>query len=346
MSTKFYSELIIDDGNPPLYGGLLVVPKDCVFWRGYAPKYPPVSDKPAFFGSKHTAKEYAKPELGCFTNKKELKLMDINFMKVILRQLLDEIKLKREYSVDKSIPSKDEIDCIDCLTISFGICSLAHPILLMNKMYKNIPHFQGLEAMKKYYNSMKYFEIEQSGFRVGETTVDAATMYFLRDFFKDYADGFFSPTLPSPFHVEKGGFLTPEIVIFNPKNSGIELLNAVPSIMDKLDISDLFFSNRRVVLIRNSKFATQFNIKGGTITNKSHSIDEFNSQIEMKNKKIVALSKLGAKYGKLWRDEYFYLHHAEPPKPTCRIPEILMMLEEKRREGIDKILKERQNNGE
>ena len=346
MSKKYYRELIIDDGQPPLYGDLVVVPKDCIFWRGYDISYAVISDRPAFFGSQQTAIAYRKPELGCFTNKKELKLMDINFMKVILRQLLDEIKLKREYNLDKGAITQDETQCIDCLTVSFGLCSLAHQIRIMNKVYETIPNLQGLEAMKKYYNSMKYFEIEQSGFRVGETTVDAATMHFLQHFFNGYADGFFSPTLPSPFHVEKGGFLTPEIVIFNPKSSGIELLKPKPPIMDTLDMRDLFVEKQQVGLVRNSRFATKFNIKGGANSNNSHSIDEFNSQIEMKNKKILALCKLGAKYGKLWRDKYFYLCGSIPPVPKYNIRNFLMEKEEERNEWVSEILRQRQNNGE
>ena len=338
MSSKHYRELVIDNGVPPLYGDLLTVPKDCVFWRGYNVNYPAISNRPAFFGSKKTASAYSNPTLGCFTNKKELKLMDIHFMKVILRQLLDEIKMKREYNIDKSIPSKDEILCTDCITISFGICSLAHQIAVMNKLYKDIPNFTPLAKMKEYYNTMKYTAIEQSGFRVGETTVDGVSMYFLRDFFKGYADGFFSPTLPSPFHIERGGVLHPEIIIFNPIESGVELLNKIPPIMDSLDITDLFLSIRKVALVRSS----QFEMKGGENNNDIvHPIENFNTQIEMKNKKAVSIAKLGEKYGKLWRNKYFYAVETEAPVPTCKANELLMRIYEAQNERLGS----NQNNG-
>jgi hypothetical protein len=181
---------------------------------------------------------------------------------------------------------------------------------------------------------------------VGETTVDGVSMYFLRDFFKGYADGFFSPILPSPFHVERGGILHPEIIIFNPVESSIELLNKIPPIMDTLDMRDLFLSTRKVALVRSSQFGTEFHMKGGMNNNnknndKTHPIENFNTQIEMKNKEAVSMAKVGEKYGKLWRNKYFYPFETEAPGPTCKGRELLMRIEEARNERLGL----NQNNG-
>jgi hypothetical protein len=224
----------------------------------------------------------------------------------------------------------------------------------MDKIYKDVPNFEGLQKMKDYYNSMKYTTIEQGGFRVGETKVDEVTMYILRDFFKDYADGFFSRTLPSPFHFEEGGMLHPEIIIFNPIECGIELLNEAPyavgalndglimmqfvnnqlpgmeglndasSMMDTLDITDLVSSKRKVALIRSVYNMPK--IKKENVKYKSPSNEDFIIQLQNEDNKTVSIEKIGEKYGKLWRTKYFYLGETGPAKPTCNITGYLMRL--------------------
>ena len=65
-------ELDLEIPYYPLYGNAIIIPENTVFWRGYDPKFPVISDRPSYFGSKFTATDYAKQNgkvLGAFTNK-------------------------------------------------------------------------------------------------------------------------------------------------------------------------------------------------------------------------------------------------------------------------------------
>jgi hypothetical protein len=330
-----YSELIIESGNLPLYGDIITIPNNCIFWRGYDAAYPIISNRPAYYGSRETANAYAYTNLGCFTNTKQLKLIDIHFMKVILKQLLDDIKLKKECNLENNTAYDiNELQCISYMTVSFGLCSLFHQLELIKKIYPESEKVAGFNEMTKYYNNIKFNMIEQSGFRVAETNIDGITMNFLKTFFKGFVDGFIAPRVISPFHVEKKGTNTPEIIIFNPLESGIQLLQNPPQLntIDKIYIHELVAFKKRIGFIGNDKFMTgiYLKIEGGNLKKRQkkykHPIDEFNSKIENNDKYAIQLSKIGEKYGKLWKDEYFFPNEIEPSVPKYKLNKDFMII--------------------
>ena len=128
-------ELIIDERISPIYGEFIHIPQRTLFWRGYDSSFPAVSDRPTYYTSKENANEFIyteKDKLNSFMNTRPLRLIDIRYLKVILRQLLDDIKIKAEYEErnderSQKEPTPDEID-IMYITASFGLCSLHHQI--------------------------------------------------------------------------------------------------------------------------------------------------------------------------------------------------------------------------
>lgn len=196
----------------PAYG-LVTMPKNMfVYYRGYDTSHPTISNYPSYYGSIITAKGYAElpgRTLGAFTNNKDIKLMDIRFMKDILRELF----------VINPPNNNDTFSVI----LSFGICSLQHQCILAEKRFKTSDMRNNLKSLFDYYNSNKKDNVEQNGCRIAETTNDACTMGFLSTFFDGFADGFISPRQYSPFHIEKKNSIGAEMIIFNPIKSGITM---------------------------------------------------------------------------------------------------------------------------
>ena len=172
----------------------------------------------------------------------------------------------------------------------------------MKKIYPEPDKINGFNKLTEYYNTLKYSLIEQSGFRVAETTLDSVTMTFLKYFFKGFADGFISPRMVSPFHVEKEDIMSSEIIIFNPLKSGIKILNTalLPKNVDKIYVSNLIATRNKVVNIGHDNFDMIIydRIKGGHTTKDNiniHPLDEFNFKIAKNDKATIKLEKIGEK---------------------------------------------------
>ena len=220
-------EINWDDNFLPLFGTPIHIPANAILWRGYDPQYPAISDRPAYYGSQEFAQGYADKYstiASPFITSHPIKLIDIRYMKVLLSQLFDH-----------NMPhTKTDITIISATTISFGLCSLQHQIKLFKDRYKAIyssavsnPVF---DSLKLGINNLEKLLIpnsiyEQQGLRIAETTNDSIVMGFLKELFHKYYDGYISPNITTPFHIEKNNFiLNSEIVIFNPLYSGIKLL--------------------------------------------------------------------------------------------------------------------------
>jgi hypothetical protein len=214
--------LNFDEPFHPAYG-LVTMPENMfVYYRGYELSYPPISNRPAYYGSLKTAQSYAGlpgRNIAAFTNIRPLELIDVRFMKDILREM---------FRINK--PDKDTLPVV----LSFGLCSLRHQCILAIGRFHESPHIQNnVNALINYYKSNITPYFEQPGYRIGETTNDAYTMAFLRTIFEGFVDGFISPAERSPFHIEKTTNIhNAELIIFNPEKSGIRMFHTPPPVLE------------------------------------------------------------------------------------------------------------------
>ena len=204
------------DWDTPFYPayGLITMPKDLfVYYRSYDTTRDPISEMPAYYGSETNARGYVhrgRRKLAAFTNQRPLQLMDIRFMKDILRTMFS--------------TNADDYETLSII-LSFGLCSLQHQCKLAKKRFTSDEIKESVNSLCSSYNNNDF---EQQGVRVAETTNDAHTMAFLKTLFAGFADGFISPKQTTSFHIEKNQILNGELIIFNPKNSGIIMLDSIP----------------------------------------------------------------------------------------------------------------------
>ena len=310
-----YRILDFEKGFRTIYGGTIDIPPNTIFWRGYDPTYPTISSRPAYYGTLDTADSYLQRNghvLGMFTNSKNLRLLDVRFLKALLRQFFESIR------DTKGLSDMDE-KLILATTTSFGLCSLGHQIRLLKYMYsQHIQDLKGLPELEKLYNPKAAFEAQ--GVRVAETVNDGHTMAFLKGLFKGIADGFISPRMETPFHIEKSGVLNPEMIIFDPSASGIQLANQSIDLqkLSVVYISDFIFSGRyRIVSLDYKTLHSSFYMShGGDPREKYlHPLDEFDEYMDNDNKYVRKLYKDGYKVG-LKMNSKRHILSAEAPVPT------------------------------
>lgn len=318
-------ELYWEEPFPPMYGDTVQLPPGLILWRGYELNNDPILSRPSFYGSKQTASEYASLEnrsLGAFYTTKSINLLDIRFLKVILQKLFEENSHKGF--------TANESNCIKAAMISFGLCTLAHQIRLMKDVFASfLDQLPGIAKMEK---SLKpNLIIEQPGIRVGETTTDGKTMAFLKELFKYKYDGIISPRLVSIFHQEKKGMLPPELVLFDPKYSGVTRLQSYPRTIQYFKPSYFAIQTHPIVTIDQGPLATQYYMNGGKrvdvkkgagVMNTLPPIEEFNTLLTNNDSEAIKTVKLAEEVGKKWR-ERGGIYTAEPPVPCVPVPEFM-----------------------
>jgi hypothetical protein len=308
-------EINWDDDFISMYGNTISIPAGAIVWRGFDPQFPAISDRPAYYGSYKFAKGYAdKYKVGPkpFITSRMLNLLDIRYMKVLLSQLFE----------DNKHLIKD-INIMVATTISFGLCSLKHQIELFKDRYNEIyktsdPKYDGLkkgvEKLEQILNtSSKY---EQKGFRIAETTNDAIVMGFLKELFGYYYDGYISPNIITPFHIEKSNFkLNSELVLFDPINSGIKLLKTYPpQTVRKATINHFILqSGMNYATIDTRGMKTSY-FKGDSEAS-NEVCDDYNNEYDKGNKHIIKLFKEGENYGRRWKNKPVKLYNAIAPGP-------------------------------
>lgn len=318
-----YIELDWEAPFSPLYGKPLIIPENTILWRGYDKSYNPVSDRYAYYGSIMTATEYAKKQnrtLGCFVTSKPLRIIDLRFLKTLISRLV--------YTNDY----EKHVNILAPLVLSFGTCSLRNQINLMHLRYRNVLESgrkntdftlfnEDVKALESYYNPKSI--IEQPGFRIGETENDGYTMTFLQELFSGVIDGFISPRLFTPFHVEKDHELTAELIVFNPKKSGIIESPVKLSGSHIIKIAELNNKYANHIFIENKaspEIRMNFYMVGGEHGNTFQaSSEKFNELIEKKDKDALEIYKKARKDGKLWRTKMLDIYSGEPPAPTVPV---------------------------
>jgi len=318
-------ELYWEEPFPPIYGDTIQLPPGLILWRGYELNNDPILSRPSFYGSKQTASEYAdlsNRSLGAFYTTKTINLLDIRFLKVILQKLFEENAHKKF--------TTNEATCIKATMISFGLCTLAHQVRLMKSIFASVlDQLPGVSVMEKSLNPNLL--IEQPGIRVGETQTDGKTMAFLKELFKYKYDGFISPRLVSIFHQEKKGVLPPELLLFDPKYSGISRLQAYPHNVQYIKPSYFAIQSHPIVTIDQGPLVTQYYMnggkrvdmkKGGGKMNTLPPIEEFNTLLTNNDSDAIKSVKIAEEVGKKWR-ERGAIYTAEPPSPCVAVPEFM-----------------------
>jgi hypothetical protein len=306
-------EINWDDNFLPLYGSTIMIPAGAIVWRGFDPKYPAISNRPAYYGSPTFAQGYAD-KYGVtaqpFITSRPLRLLDIRYMKVLLSQLFEDNK-----------HTLSDIQIITATTISFGLCSLQHQIQLFKHRYNTIFTSSNI-VYNDIKNGIKHLEsilnpsfYEQKGVRIAETTNDAIVMGFLKELFSSEYDGYIAPNITTPFHIEKSKFLlNSELVLFNPINSGIKLLINIPLKIQQATINYfILHSGHPLASIDTRDMKTSYykSKGGGSI----FVCDDYNNEYDKGNKHIIKLYKQGGKYGRSWKDKPVRLYNTIVPGP-------------------------------
>lgn len=307
----------------PLYGTTISILINTILWRGCDPAYSAISDRPAYYGSREIAQSYAE-KYGInaipFITSKNLKLLDIRYMKILLSQLFD---------YNQPIQRKDA-EIFQTTSISFGLCSLQHQIKLFkdrykviyttsNQIYDNIK--KGVEKLESLVNPKALYE--EQGVRIAETTNDAIVMGFLKELFGNHYDGFISPRIYSPFHIEKSNFtLNSELILFNPSTSGIRILHSMPQNIEKISIDrfiGLSGQNYTTIDARDmltSYYSKNTNKKGGSKKNEDKDLyDDYNYLYDKGDKNIIRLYNKGKEIGKKWSEKSIKITTIIAPGP-------------------------------
>ena len=297
----------------PLYGSTIIIPESTVIWRGFDPKYPAVSNRPAYYGARQVAQGYAQQHgknASAFETTKRLNILDIRYMKTLLSQLFE----------SNPITEADR-DIFMATTISFGLCSYAHQITLFDERYANIykssdPVYNGIKKGIRHMKSLLRPKLlrEQRGIRIAETQNDAIVMGFIKELFGDMYDGWIAPSQETPFHIEKQSRLHSELILFNPAAAGIEKLNYIPTVMKKLTINDMIMYNgMRLHTIDTMRMrASYYNATGGANLGKitTDVWDDYNHLIDKGDTYITSLYNKGIREGMRWK-------HKKPVKLLC-----------------------------
>lgn len=271
MSVK---ELIFTSFEP-YYGERIIIPPKTLLWRGYDTTYEPISDRPTYFSMKHIAMGYAKlpgRALAPFWSKSPLTLLDIRFCGLLCKQFFECI------THESRVVKEDEFSIL-MTTLSLGNCSFQHQMRLFRTLLKRYPSLstylkENIHAMEAHAKKHEKELVEQSGVRIAETTIDGFTMTFLRELFGGIVDGIISPQLQTPFHIEKNGKMSPEIILFKPDSCALTLVSMIQAPVTPLYINTLLLQNKYQLMLKD--ISTNVYIGGGEETSSDdHPLDRF-----------------------------------------------------------------------
>jgi len=218
---------------PPVYGKIQL-PANSYFYRGYDTKYSAVSDRPAYYtADAEVARGYggqsSRHRVGLFRTTRPLVLYDIRYISVILREYIRQRKVP-ETPAERAGDSEIQAG-IYTASLALGLCSFSAQAGLIRQRYANALALRDplvtvpLTAMESYARVPPQGgnPVELEGVRIAEGENDSALVALLANLFTgtEAADGYIAPALKSPYHTEKGGILNSELLVFNPRSSGI-----------------------------------------------------------------------------------------------------------------------------
>lgn len=233
----------------------ITFPKDIVFFRGIVGHVNVIREEfPLYIAPENIAKDYG--QVYKLVTTKPIKLIDIRKLKNIIELIISSRILN-----DESI-----LKPIRYLTISFGLCSYDSQIRLLNEYIEQIEDLvvdknelisvkNNIETMKKTNVRTILNPLEPEGVRVAETFIDSKSMMILRALFEGIYDGFISPKMFSPFH--KNNMTHEEIVIFNPKLSGIKVLSQHTEKIHITSLNKVLDVNYKSYTLKNNIFESK-----------------------------------------------------------------------------------------
>lgn len=316
-----YQLVDFSDTFPPVYGNIIHLPANSLFYRGYSTKFDAVSDRAAYYSNQGIAAAYTNKKngsgtLSIFTNTRPLKLLDYRFLCVILKQYINDISVESLTTTDKQV--------LLTTMLSFGLTSFAHQMhLLRNSVSKEyFAANPGFAALEKIDTSSGIFEKE--GVRIGETNLDSMTMGFLKGLLGAHFDGFISPAIYSPFHIEKhNNILDPEMILFNPKAAGIQIFRPEISLTENMEIpiiriSDIIKSLHNVTIGTTISFV----MSGGAIKKRKseHVLNLIEKGLNNNDAYITAAYNQGFLTGRKLSLSKPYIYKNIPPSPTTNVP--------------------------
>jgi hypothetical protein len=242
---------LIDFDDFPIIYGVIKIPKNTVLYRGYDTRYPVISDRPAYFTSNASyASSYSNSPNhtnGTFITTKDITMYDLRYIRNILTNLFQQRKSN----------STDVINTCYTLALSYGLCTLEKQLELYKIRYIDKIDQKIIDSLESTLATIKddpirdfINPIQAQGYRYAETNNDADSGLILRRLFTTLTnhkiDGYVSPYLFSPFHVEKmKNYLNPEILLFEPSTSGIKhvnndkLLETINKNINRINITNL-----------------------------------------------------------------------------------------------------------
>jgi hypothetical protein len=309
INPRSYIKLDRDEIFEPLYNSPMLLSTNTLLWRTYDKRYSTNPDRYGCYSLNTIDNKYVKQpnrEIGCFATNGYLKIIDLRFMKSLLSRII-QMKRNDEFIADFA-----------SVIISFGLCSLRHQITLVKHLFHDLLETNTAESkqIKRGINNMisewsHNTLIEHEGIRIAEPINDGRTMAFLQELFRGHFDGFLSPYLKTPFHVEKGCILYPELILFSQKNCDLVDLDSYPSIVDKRSLID-FIGDRRELLddgmtVNYSKISMKDFMYGDTKNqNKDclpHYLDAIEDGLNRDDNSVLAQYKKGVKAGERWRNK-------------------------------------------
>jgi hypothetical protein len=285
----------------PYYNDTIILPEGLLLWRAYDTNMAPISSRPSQYSSKEVASSYASlptKTLGAFFTRHRLRLLDIRFLTVLLQKLFE------KKSGTPCIPS--EALCIRAATISLGLCSATHQVKLMKQFYANDP--ENLSKTKQMEQTLKNNSfIETPGVRIKEPTVEGITMSFLKALFQHTYHGILSP----PTNEDHS---TIEIILFDPKNSGIEHVKEVPKNTSVRTMFDFTTGYRPLTTIDYA-----YTVSNIFIT-EYPTLEEFNERVTRRDAGTLRVIKQAEEVGWKWiRNLNRDIYSSEPPHPCVPV---------------------------
>ena len=196
----------------PVYGRYIDLPKNTILYN----LHNIADDKPIFLKS-HKCKD---DNDASYITQKELKLLDIRYMNILLKDIL-----KYRFDIIKDI----SLDVIENISFSLGLIGYKLQLEFLER-YININNdksiIDGYNNMKIYYdnyintsldmrnNIVDLFELD--GIRISIIEYDKQLKIILKKIFSEYCDGYISPCLFSPFHKN---YHVEEILLFDITNN-------------------------------------------------------------------------------------------------------------------------------
>ncbi len=281
----------------PYYGDTINLPEGLLLWRAYETNAPSICSRPAQYSSKEVASSYASlpnRTLGAFCTTRRLCLLDAQFLTVLLKKAFE----KR--IGEPHIPS--EAMCIRAATITFGGCSATHQIKLMKHQYAEDPENLTKTTQMEQALNKKTF-IEPPGVYIQEPVVNGITMSFLKGLFRFSYDGILIPAT-------KEGHSTIEVVLFNPKDIGLEPVRTVPTELSKRRMYEFTSSYKSL-----TTGEALFQVSSVFSTPSScPALEEFNTRLTARDPNALRLAKQAEEVGCRWCRK-LGIYSSEPPHP-------------------------------